>query len=145
MDRNNRRIGGPELPKHRSCAVIDVEQAGEICVVRCRGCLLAGLEADYVDNKVDQIRQQNCTKVLADFREVPAIGSAGIAFIVGVYKSVVRNSGGRMVVAGAGPMVRRVLELTRLTTMIHMADDFESGIAALSADAAAAAAHYDVC
>ena len=120
-------------PKAARPIAIDVEQYGEVCVLRCQGSFLAGLDAEYVQAKLEDIKQLNCSRVLADFQAVPAIGSTGIAFIVGVYTSIVRISGGRFVVTGAGPMVQRVLEITRLSTVIPLAADVGSGLAVLRA------------
>ncbi|HTS49499.1 MAG TPA: STAS domain-containing protein [Bryobacteraceae bacterium] len=112
-------------------ASIEIERQGEVCILRCHGSLLAGLDADYVLAKIEDIKQLNCSRVLADFQAVPAIGSTGIAFIVGVYTYIVRISGGRFVVTGAAPMVQRVLEITRLNTVIPLAADLGSGLAVL--------------
>ncbi|HYL37988.1 MAG TPA: STAS domain-containing protein [Bryobacteraceae bacterium] len=114
---------------------IDIEQLGEVCVLHCRGRFVPGLEADYWRSRMDDLKQLKCTKVLADFQEVAYIGSVGVAFIVGVYTSAVRGSGGRFVLTGAAPLVRRVLDLTRLSTVIPLAADLASGLAALQTKA----------
>jgi anti-anti-sigma factor len=118
--------------------IIDIEYHGEVCVLRCKGRFAAGLELDYLQGKLEDIKQLNCSKVLADFREVPFIGSAGLAFLVNLYTSVVTKSGGRFVLAGAVPLVNRVLDLTRLNTVIPLATDLASGFAALRCGATAA-------
>ena len=134
MTQNNTTIHGRESQAHAARPIaIDVEQYGEVCVLRCQGCFLAGLDEDYIQAKIEDIKQLNCSRVLADLQAVPSIGSIGIAFIVGVYTSIVRTSGGRFVVTGAGPMVQRVLEITRLSTVIPLAADFGSGIEVLRA------------
>ena len=117
----------------RSPTVIEIERQGDVCVLRCRGSLLAGLDADYVQAKIEDIKQLKCTRVLADFRNVPSIGSAGIAFIVGVYTSIVKTAGGRFVLTGPAPLVKRVLDITKLSSVIPVAPDVGSGLAALSA------------
>ncbi len=55
----------------------------------------------------------------------------GVTFIVGLYTSVARYSG-RFVLVGVILLVRQVFDLRRLSTVIHMALDIESGLAALS-------------
>jgi len=62
---------------------------------------------------------------------VPAIGSMGVSFVVGLYTSVVRGSNGRFVLVGVLPLVRQVLDLTRLSTILPMAPDLASGLAVL--------------
>jgi len=76
-------------------------------------------------------------KVLADFRDVPHIESTTIGFLVSIYTSVTRKGGGRFVLAGPSPRVRQVLDLMRLSTVIPLAPDFESGLALLRAEGVA--------
>ncbi|HEX4593886.1 MAG TPA: STAS domain-containing protein [Bryobacteraceae bacterium] len=111
--------------------LVDIELRPEICILHCKGCFVAGQDPEYLRNKVDEIKNLNCSKVIADFREVQSIGSMGIAFLVGVYTSVVRKSGGRFVLAGARPFVNRVLDLTKLSTVIPLTEDLTSALAIL--------------
>ena len=110
---------------------IDIEQRNDICVLRCKGRFIAGPDLEYAQSKMDEIKKLNCAKLLVDFREVPAVGSMGVSFIVGLYTSVVRGSNGGFVLVGAVPQVRQVLDITRLSSIIPMAPDMESGLAGL--------------
>jgi anti-anti-sigma factor len=118
--------------------VIEVKENNEVCILRCEGRFLAGADPEYLRVKNDEIKGHNCKKVLADFSEVSAVGSAGIGFIVGLYTST-RNSGGRFILVGLRPRVREVFELTRVSTVIPSATDIASGLAILC-DASLAAA-----
>jgi anti-anti-sigma factor len=109
--------------------LIEVRQKDEICLVRCEGRLVTA-DHEYLHAKKDEIKGANCKKVLADFSEVPDIGSAGIGFIVGVYTST-KNSGGRFVLVGIRPRVREVLDITRVSKVIPFAADIASGLATL--------------
>jgi anti-anti-sigma factor len=109
--------------------LIEVKQKDELCLVRCEG-RLATEDHEYLRAKKDEIKRANCKKVLADFSEVPEIGSSGIGFIVGVYTST-KNSGGRFVLVGIRPRVREVLDLTRVSTIVPLAADFASGLVTL--------------
>jgi anti-anti-sigma factor len=111
--------------------IIDIGQQNGVCVLRCKGRFIAGPDLEYMLSKMDEIKKLNCARLLVDFREVPAIGSMGVTFIVGLYTSVVKESSGRFVLAGAVPIVRQVLDLTRLTTIIPLAPDVSSGLAML--------------
>ena len=109
--------------------LIEVRQKDEICLVRCEGRLVTA-DHEYLHAKKDEIKGANCKKVLADFSEVPDIGSAGIGFIVGVYTST-KNSGGRFVLVGIRPRVREVLDITRVSKVIPLAADIASGLGTL--------------
>jgi anti-anti-sigma factor len=111
--------------------IIEIEECDGVCVIRCRGRFVSGADIEYVRSKIDQIQSLKCRSVLADFREVPSIGSAGLAFIVAIYNSVVKDLGGRFVVAGAPPFVRKALDLTRLSSVVSLAPDPTSALAAL--------------
>jgi stage II sporulation protein AA (anti-sigma F factor antagonist) len=117
--------------------VVEIEHQADICVLRLKGRFLTGADVEYLSTKVDEIKGRRCNRVLADFREVPYIDSTGIGFIVGVYTSVTKTEGGRFVMVGPVRHVREVLDLTRLSTIIPIAADVESGIAMLRGGEAA--------
>ena len=124
----------PEIsnPVRHACKLlIDVEREHDVCVLRCKGRFVSGVDPEYLEKKTEEIKGLNCGKVLLDFREVPQLGSCGLSFIVGIYTSIVRNPDGRFVLVGAQPRVREVLELTRLNTVIRVAADVAEGMQAL--------------
>jgi anti-anti-sigma factor len=132
MAPNNCTTGSREAPALGVRPIaIDLEQHDGVCILRCHGRLLAGIEDDYIRARMEDVKELKCSRVLADFRDVPSIGSSGIALIVGLYASVVKQSGGRFVLTGATPLVKHVLEITKLNTVIPLALDFGSGLAAL--------------
>jgi anti-anti-sigma factor len=116
---------------HSKFVVINVEQKDDVCIFRVEGRFVTGVDPEYLRAKKDEIKGRNCGKVLADFRGVPQLGSTGLSFIVGLYTSVTRDGGGRLVLVGLHPRVREVLDVTRLSTVIPLAADITSGLAAL--------------
>jgi anti-anti-sigma factor len=111
--------------------LIELQQKDDIFVLRFQGRIATGTDLEYLRNKLEEVRSRRSDKVLADFREVSSIGSTGIGFVVGVYTSVVKIPGGRFVLIGANSRVREVLELTRLSTIIPLAEDMNAGLAVL--------------
>jgi anti-anti-sigma factor len=110
--------------------IVEFDQQNDVCVVRFKGRLVSDQDREYLVAKWDEIKKLNRGKVLADFREVPSIASMGIGFVVAIYTSV-SNSGGRFVLVGALPLVQKVLDLTRLSTIIPIAPDLASGLSQL--------------
>jgi anti-anti-sigma factor len=111
--------------------LIELQQKDDIVVLRFQGRIATGLDLEYLRTKLEEVRNRRSDKVLADFREVSSIGSTGLGFVVGVYTSVVKIRGGRFVLVGANARVREVLDLTRLITIIPLAEDMSSGLAVL--------------
>jgi anti-sigma B factor antagonist len=118
--------------------LVDIEHREDICFMRFKGRFVTGGDRAYLLGKVGEVKDAHCQKVMADFHGVPYIDSTGIGFIVSVFTSVTKDACGRFVLVGANHRVREVFDLTRLSTVIPMAADEESGIAALNAEAARA-------
>jgi anti-anti-sigma regulatory factor len=129
-----------------SSIFIAVEQRNRICVLRCVGRFVSGPQVEYMQSRLNEVKRLRCTRVVADFRGVSAIGSMGLGFLVGLYTSIVDQSrvdqsgagqsGSRFVVAGAIPLVRAVLDLTHLDTVIPLAPDLAAGLKLVGADSA---------
>ena len=120
---------------------IEISQIDDVCVLRFEGRFTTGADPELLRSKSEELKQLACAKVLVDFREVISIGSTAIGFIVAVYSSVTRLPDGRFVLVGAQPRVREVLDLTRLSSILPMALDMASGMAALRGTASAHGHH----
>jgi len=118
--------------------LIEVTKKEDICLVRFEGRFVSGSDPEYQRAK-DEIVGLRCEKILADFRDVSQIGSTGPGFIVAIYVSVRKNSAGRFVLVGLQRRVRDVLDITHLSTVIPLAEDMASGLAALRSESSAAA------
>ena len=119
--------------------LVEIEHREDICFVRFKGRFVTGTDRAYLSGKVGEIKSARCTKVMADFHDVPYIDSTGIGFIVSVFTSVTKDAGGRFVLVGANKRVREVFDLTRLSSVIPLAADEASGIVALGIEGSEAA------
>ena len=110
---------------------IEVERRQGVCYLRCVGRLVGGADPEYLRVKSEEIKKLNCGKILADFKDVPQIGSSGLSFIVSLYASILRNPEGRFVLAGVHPRVREILDLTRLSSVIPLAQNVDEALESL--------------
>lgn len=111
--------------------LIELQQKDDVFILRFQGRIATGADLEYLSTKLEEIRSRRSDKVLADFSGASSIGSTGLGFVVGVYTSVVKAPGGRFVLVGANHRVREVLDLTRLSTIIPLAEDMNAGLAVL--------------
>lgn len=112
--------------------LIEVEHGDQVCFVRLKGNFRTGENRVYVSEKTDEIRSHNCVNMVADVRELISIGSMGMGFLVSIFVSVTKKSGGGgFILAGANERVRAVLDQTRLSTIIPSAPDLPSALALL--------------
>ena len=117
-------------PRVAAPLLIEIERRGDVCLLRFQGDFQTGEDPDYLHAKMEEIEALHCAKVLADFRDVRSVGSTGLSFLVGLY----RTSGGHFVLARIQSRVREALEITRLSTVIRLAEDVEQGLIALHSD-----------
>jgi len=109
--------------------VFEIEQRKDTCIVRISGRLATGEDAGHLQMKARAIKSLGCHKLIADIRELDSIGSEGLGFFVDLYTSMMKNTGGRFVLAGPSPRVLEVLALTRLSTIIPIVKDLAAGLA----------------
>jgi anti-anti-sigma factor len=114
--------------------IIEIGSQNDIFILRLKGRFVTVTDPDYLRSKADEIKLRACSKLLVDLSEVSAIGSTVIGFVVSLYTSITKKAEGRCVLAGANSRVRAVLDLTRLSTVIPLAADPGSGLAALRGD-----------
>jgi anti-anti-sigma factor len=111
--------------------LIEIERRDDISIVRLKGRFVMATDADYLRTQRDQIKLGDHTKLLVDLSEVPSICSTVIGFVVDLYTSITKKPDGRFILASANPRVQEVLTITRLSTVIPLAADTTSGLAAL--------------
>jgi len=111
--------------------LVEIENQNDVCILRLKGRLVMATDVEYLRLRGKEIKIRNYRKLLVDLSDVSSIGSTVIGFVVDLYTSTIRNAGGRFMLAGANSRVLEVLDLTRLSTLIPLAANTESGLAAL--------------
>jgi anti-anti-sigma factor len=112
---------------------IELLQHEQTSILRFHGRIASGAELEYLDRELRAIRSLEPNHVIADFRDVPSIGSTGLAFVVAVFASVTNRPGGRFVAAGLNAQVRKAFDITRLSEIIPIAADVAAGISLVRA------------
>ncbi len=107
----------------------EIEQRGDVCVVRISGRLATGASADHLLTKAQAIKSLGCSKLIADISELDSIGSDGIGFFVDLHTSTMKNIAGCFVLASPSARVLEVLTLTGLSTIIPIAKDLAAAFA----------------
>lgn len=113
--------------------VIEIENQNDICILHLKGHFFTGADPSYLRSQANEVRTSNYSKMLVDLSGLDAIGSTVIGFLVALYTSTTKKTGGRFTLAGANSRVREVLDLTRLNTVIPLAPDTDAALAALRA------------
>ena len=114
--------------------LIKIELLGDLCLLHFKGRLHASADSDYLNAKMEEIKALACTKFLANLEGVTSLDCRGLSFIISLYLA----SGGRLVLMKTQPQVREVLDITRLSTVIPLVAEIETGLAALCGESSPA-------
>ena len=107
----------------------DVEK--ETAVITLRGKLMLGEAATQLENLVPELLKNGRKNLVFDLGGVTHIDSTGIGFLIAIYTSIVKEDGGKFVLASPNHRVREVLELTKLLTILPVYDSEAQALAAL--------------
>ncbi len=104
----------------------EVEQEGDVAVVRCHGRLVAGL----ADGFCDEVRPviEGSQSVVVDLEDLAYVDSMGVGALVRLYLTA-RRAGCEFKLRHVGKQVRNVLKLTNLMSVFSGAEDSNITIA----------------
>lgn len=115
---------------------VNFEIAEDVCILRLEGRFATGQDSEYLRVKSEELKKAGCLNIIADFSKVSYIDSTGIGFLIAIYTSVRRDTGGQFVVSGPNRRVRDVLDLTKLSSILKLYDSEAAARTALKAQAA---------
>lgn len=102
-------------------------QADGIAVLQFRSNAELTHSARELDELRREVLEQNDSRVIIDLSRVTRIDSAGLGQLMSCYSHLVRNQGSLKVV-NASPDVRKVLDMTGISTLIPAFNDEKEAI-----------------
>lgn len=107
---------------------LDMEQQRDTLLVRLGGDLDLGV-ADKLRKALDnQLAEKKIKYLVLNLSRVSFIDSSGLGVLLGRYKRLVQT-GGKVILVGAQPQVRRILELSGLLQIMDEYDDENMALA----------------
>jgi anti-sigma B factor antagonist len=104
---------------------ISVREDGAITVVTVEGDLVIGAQEAQFKKTVAQLLEQGRVNLLIDLSSVKFLDSSGLGALVRAMTTS-QNEGGQTKLLGAGPQIRKLLEMTKLDSVFEMYDDLET-------------------
>ncbi len=111
---------------------VNFEITQDVCILRLEGRFATGQDSEYLRIKSEELKKAGCRNIIADFSKVSYIDSTGIGFLIAIYTSVRRDTGGQFVVSGPNRRVRDVLDLTKLSSILKLYDNEAAARTALT-------------
>ena len=100
---------------------IDTAQLPDRLCVKLYG-ELDGASAPLLRDRLASFISEPLGDLIIDLSDLTFLDSSGLALFVTMHKQLER-AGQRLVLVGPTPMARRVLEITRLNTILHIEPD----------------------
>jgi anti-sigma B factor antagonist len=105
---------------------LDVSKTDDIRVIRCRGRIVFGEEADELRLLVLGLLKET-KQIVLNLAWISYIDSSGLGTLVASYISA-RNRGAEIKFAAVSPSARRVLTVTKVDRLFHLYDSTEQAI-----------------
>lgn len=106
---------------------LDIETHDHGIVLRPKEDLTGGDETDAVTKYVRDALDGGTTRVVLDFARVGFINSLGLGAIIACHVTVSKR-GGTLVLCNYDERIRRILEVTRLDTVLAHRDSVEAAL-----------------
>ncbi len=103
-----------------------------VAILRLIGRFVTGSDAE-LSAAEKSLQEAGISNAILDLSAVPYVDSTGLAFIVELHKSLAAREG-QLFLAGAGPRVREVLEMTRIAEIVPMFENVADAEAALDSE-----------
>jgi len=107
---------------------LDTREVGRVTIVRCNGRIIAGSESESLRAHVAWLLRDR-RSILLHLGEVGFIDSSGLGTIVRSLTST-RQAHGDLKLCNVPELVRKVLEMSHLTTLFEMHESEEQAVAA---------------
>ena len=104
---------------------LTVREDGSITVIKVEGDLVIGAPEAEFKKTVLQLLERGRVNLLIDLSDVGFLDSSGLGALVRAMTTS-QNEGGQTKLLGAGPQVRKLLEMTKLDSVFEMFDDLET-------------------
>lgn len=105
---------------------LDISRAGDIAIVRCRGRIVFGEEADELRGAVLSLLKET-KRIILNFAWVGHIDSSGLGTVVASFISA-RHHGAEIKFAALSPGAKQVLTSTHVDRLFEIFDSNEEAV-----------------
>jgi len=114
--------------QEESAASLEIERRRDVHFVTPHG-RIGELEAPPFERELLSLVDQGATKIIVDLSDVPFVTSGCLGALMVAYKGV-RGHGGYVRLIGAQPLIRRILEVTKLNKLFGIYRTAQEALAA---------------
>ena len=115
--------------RHNSGRAMELttREDGRVTILTVKGDLVIGEAESTFKKTVTRLIEEGRVNLLVDMRQVNFLDSSGLGALVRAMTNS-QKEGGQTKLLGAGPQVKRLLEMTKLDSVFENYSDMESAV-----------------
>jgi len=106
---------------------LKTSEDGHVTILTVEGDLVIGESESLFKRTVTRLLEEGKVHLLVDMRKVGFLDSSGLGALVRAMTNA-QKEGGNTKLLGAGPQVRKLLEMTRLDSVLENFTDLETAV-----------------
>ena len=106
---------------------LTTREDGRVTILTVKGDLVIGEAETAFKKTVTRLIEDGRVNFLVDLRQVNFLDSSGLGALVRAM-TISQKEGGQTKLLGAGPQVKRLLEMTKLDSLFENYNDMESAV-----------------
>lgn len=106
---------------------LQTHEDGSVTVVTVTGDLVIGDAESTFKKTVTRLLEEGHTRLLVDLSGVGFLDSSGLGALVRALTQS-QKEGGQTKLLGAGPQIRKLLQMTKLDSVFEIHDDMEAAV-----------------
>ena len=101
-----------------------------ITILHLSGKIMGGPEATEINEKINQLIDNDNKKIIIDLVNVDWMNSSGLGILIGAV-TVLKNSNGCLCLINVSDRIRNLLKITKLDTVFNIYDNFDEAATAI--------------
>jgi len=108
-----------------------ITEKNGITILNLSGKIMGGPEATEINEKINQLIDNDNKKIIIDLVNVDWMNSSGLGILIGAV-TVLKNSNGCLCLINVSDRIKNLLKITKLDTVFNIYDNFDEAAAAIS-------------
>jgi anti-sigma B factor antagonist len=104
-----------------------------IVILSLAGKIMGGPEATEINDKINQLIDQEKLKIIIDLDGVEWMNSSGLGILIGAV-TVLKNNKGKLCLINVSDRIKNLLKITKLQTVFEVCQNFEEAAISLTGE-----------
>lgn len=102
-----------------------------LTLLELNGKIMGGPEATEINDKINQLIDENKVKIIIDLASVEWMNSSGLGILIGAV-TVLKNNNGNLCLINVSDRIKNLLKITKLNTVFDIYDSFDAAAETLN-------------